>query len=276
MDLTIHHNFGSLKASYDTFSNVLYTAISSLSKVNKVNKKHYNLETSSSKALTVKNSGEFTVVTEDKEVLIKTGTIDELSVERSNNYLNTKGFDILTATNANLPIHQFLMCGYSNRSARSIVKNLLNKDDSITGSKGDDFLCGYRGDDTIYGGHGADVLYGGKGKDNFVYESIQDSGVFASKTINGSLHAGGNSYTSAVFNDVILDFRSGRDKIDLTKLNLTSKKCLSITASTFYATDSRDQTSYSLWVDQDIDGNPDMIIEFSDTQKKLELSDVLI
>ena len=81
MDLTIHHSFGSQNSSYDTFSNILYTAISSLSKVNNVNKKHYNLETSSSKALTVKNSGEFTVVTEGNETLIKTGIIDEISVE---------------------------------------------------------------------------------------------------------------------------------------------------------------------------------------------------
>ena len=276
MDLTILHSFGSQNSSYDTFSNILYTAISSLSKVNKINENQFDLETSSSKALTVKNVGEFTLVTEGKESLIKSGTIDELSVRRSDNYLNTAGFDILTATNVNMHIHKFLICGYSNRSAGSVVKKLLQKSDSITGSKGNDFLCSYRGNDTIYGGQGADIMYGGHGRDYFVYKSIQDSGVFASTTINGSLQAGGNSYASAAFNDIILDFRSGRDKIDLTKINLSSKKCLTIVTDTYYSTDSRDQISYSLWVDEDTDGNPDMIVGFSETQKPLKLSDILI
>ena len=275
MELVIHHNFGTVSSKYDTFSNILYKTVSNLISVKKATKSQYNLATSTTKSLNIECSGDFTL--NSKDSLIKSGSIDQLTIKRADNYLGTSGFNIVSITDADIGIHDFLMSGNSNKTSAGYAKKFLKRNDSITGSSGDDFLGGYRGHDTIRGGLGADVLYGGHGKDHFVYESIEESGTFASTTTNGTLRLGGNSYIEASFNDIIIDFRSGRDKIDLTALNLSSKKSLSIVDKTFIDTDNDVlNTSYSLWVDSDMDGNTDMVISFAETQKPLKLNDVLI
>ena len=71
-------------------------------------------------------------------------------------------------------------------------------DDKIYGGSGNDTINGNNGCDTIIGGYGADKLTGGNGDDRFVYLSAADS--------NAARH------------DVISDFRSGSDRIDLTAL----------------------------------------------------------
>ena len=71
-------------------------------------------------------------------------------------------------------------------------------DDRIYGGSGNDTINGNNGCDTIIGGYGADKLTGGNGDDRFVYLSAADS--------NAARH------------DVISDFRSGSDRIDLTAL----------------------------------------------------------
>jgi VCBS repeat-containing protein len=71
-------------------------------------------------------------------------------------------------------------------------------DDVIYGGSGNDTINGNNGCDTIIGGYGADKLTGGNGDDRFVYLSAADS--------NAGRH------------DVITDFRSGSDRIDLTAL----------------------------------------------------------
>ena len=71
-------------------------------------------------------------------------------------------------------------------------------DDKIYGGSGNDTINGNHGCDTIIGGYGADKLTGGYGDDRFVYLSAADS--------------------SAARHDVISDFRSGSDRIDLTAL----------------------------------------------------------
>ena len=69
-------------------------------------------------------------------------------------------------------------------------------DDDLSGGTGDDILRGGRGNDTLDGGEGDDILIGGRGADTFVF--------------------GANSG-----DDVIRNFESGEDQIDLTMLNLT-------------------------------------------------------
>lgn len=71
-------------------------------------------------------------------------------------------------------------------------------DDTIYGGSGRDTIDGGYGCDTIIGGYGADHLTGGKGNDSFVFLSAADSraGRF----------------------DVISDFKSGSDRIDVTAL----------------------------------------------------------
>ena len=71
-------------------------------------------------------------------------------------------------------------------------------DDKIYGGSGNDTINGNHGCDTIIGGYGADKLTGGNGDDRFVYLSAANS--------NAARH------------DVISDFRSGSDRIDLTAL----------------------------------------------------------
>ena len=71
-------------------------------------------------------------------------------------------------------------------------------DDTIYGGSGSDTINGNNDNDTIIGGFGADQLTGSNGNDRFVYLSAADS--------NANLF------------DIITDFASGSDKIDLATL----------------------------------------------------------
>ncbi|MEH2612198.1 VCBS domain-containing protein [Bradyrhizobium sp. AZCC 1693] len=71
-------------------------------------------------------------------------------------------------------------------------------DDTIYGGSGSDTINANNGNDTIIGGFGSDLLTGSNGDDRFVYLSVADS-------------------NAAQF-DVISDFRSGSDRIDLAAL----------------------------------------------------------
>ncbi|MEM7319551.1 MAG: fasciclin domain-containing protein [Pseudomonadota bacterium] len=63
--------------------------------------------------------------------------------------------------------------------------------DLLIGDEGHDNIFGGSGKDTIDGGDGNDRLFGGKGSDTFVFENGDDA-------------------------DLIIDFRTGQDKIDLS------------------------------------------------------------
>ncbi len=73
--------------------------------------------------------------------------------------------------------------------------------DVLQGGSGNDYLSGGYGNDILAGGRGADVLRGGAGSDTFVfaYNTFSESGSDA----NGGF-------------DVIRDFQSGTDRIDLS------------------------------------------------------------
>lgn len=77
--------------------------------------------------------------------------------------------------------------------------------DVIDGGANTDLLLGGDGDDTIIGGLGNDLLAGGGGADTFLFRSLQES--FASDTVAA---------------DLIDDFQTGVDKIDISSFNPTS------------------------------------------------------
>jgi len=72
-------------------------------------------------------------------------------------------------------------------------------DDVIFAATGANTIWGGLGDDTLHGGFGRDVMNGGPGADTFVFASGAQIGIAAGR-------------------DVISDFTSGEDRIDLTAL----------------------------------------------------------
>jgi Ca2+-binding RTX toxin-like protein len=74
--------------------------------------------------------------------------------------------------------------------------------DHLLGGADNDVLDGGDGNDILAGGSGNDILTGGKGNDTFVFAPVESDGL-----------PGGN--------DVITDFVSGQDRIDLTAFNTT-------------------------------------------------------
>ncbi len=80
------------------------------------------------------------------------------------------------------------------------VLNGLGGNDKLIGGLGNDTLNGGDGDDILIGGWGKDTLTGGAGKDVFRFESTMDS-------------------PASSLRDVITDFRSGEDKIDLSAID---------------------------------------------------------
>jgi Ca2+-binding RTX toxin-like protein len=83
--------------------------------------------------------------------------------------------------------------------------NGLGGNDRIDGGAGNDTINGGAGNDTIIGGLGRDTLTGGAGNDTFVFRSTGDSG------------------TSNSTRDVITDFVTGQDKIDLSAIDANSR-----------------------------------------------------
>ncbi|MBP6679302.1 MAG: M10 family metallopeptidase C-terminal domain-containing protein, partial [Paracoccus sp.] len=90
--------------------------------------------------------------------------------------------------------------------------DILNGDDGVDrlfGDAGNDRIRGGAGNDVLYGGDGNDRLEGGAGSDTLIGYSGQDVFVFTA----GDNFDGGR--------DLIRDFRSGEDVIDMSGLNLT-------------------------------------------------------
>jgi len=73
--------------------------------------------------------------------------------------------------------------------------------DTLLGLGGNDTLAGSVGDDLLVGGEGSDRLTGGAGSDTFRYDAVSDS------------------YAGAA--DLITDFTTGRDLIDVSALGFT-------------------------------------------------------
>ena len=74
-------------------------------------------------------------------------------------------------------------------------------DDTIWGDGSTDRLYGDAGEDVLVGGAGRDTLFGGADADTFFFRAVSDSGAAASQR------------------DVIADFETGLDLIDLTRID---------------------------------------------------------
>jgi len=96
--------------------------------------------------------------------------------------------------------------------------------DSITGGTAADFLAGGAGNDTISGGTGIDSITGGAGADSMTGGSGADiytlavgsSSVFTASSFVGANIAAGDSVTFGSGIDVITDFTSGTDQLNVT------------------------------------------------------------
>lgn len=86
--------------------------------------------------------------------------------------------------------------GYGGDMLRGLAGN-----DTLFGAAGADQLYGEDGNDRLYGGGGRDTLAGGTGKDTFCFTRIDDTG------------------TTAATRDVVQDFVSRTDRIDLSGID---------------------------------------------------------
>jgi Ca2+-binding RTX toxin-like protein len=99
--------------------------------------------------------------------------------------------------------------GLGNRITGNSGDNLiygLGGDDTLLGGGGSDSLYGGDGNDDLLGGLGADILTGGSGRDIFRYTAAEQSGI-TEETM-----------------DVILDFASRQDRLDLSGIDANTAR----------------------------------------------------
>jgi Ca2+-binding RTX toxin-like protein len=135
-------------------------------------------------------------------------------------------------------------------------------DDQLRGSLADDRLEGGSGNDTLTGGGGADSITGGSGNDLFSFEAIGDSGI------------------GATARDVITDFTTAQDRIDLSAiggLSVVSANSAGNGVADF--TGMANQLAWQqigadmlIYIDQDGDAIADAEIQLSNTNS-LQASD---
>ncbi|NTU52390.1 MAG: DUF4347 domain-containing protein [Chlorobiaceae bacterium] len=92
----------------------------------------------------------------------------------------------------------------------NVLDNVINGNDGanvLSGATGNDTILGVGGNDTINGGTGADVMTGGDGNDLFVFDYLAttESGVVATS------------------HDIITDFVSGQDRLDLSAIDANAR-----------------------------------------------------
>lgn len=111
-----------------------------------------------------------------------------------------------------------------------------SEDDTLTGGTGVDTLIAGAGDDTITGGVGIDTLTGGAGADTFIYAA----------------NAAGAVVSSLAAPDVITDFTSGTDKLQIAQTNAAFLGNFASVASAqaAVAADGRTDLSYFVTGDQ--------------------------
>jgi Ca2+-binding RTX toxin-like protein len=142
--------------------------------------------------------------------LIGNGLNNTLSAGIGNNILNGgSGTDTVSysyassAVTVDLSNTSIQTTGGSGSDTLISIEDLVGSgyNDTLTGSAGNNALYGGAGNDRLTGGGGKDFLVGGAGNDTFAFSTLSDSGI-----------------TSTSW-DVIHDFLSGTDKIDLSKLD---------------------------------------------------------
>lgn len=128
--------------------------------------------------------------------------------------------------------------------------------DYIEGGASANVLKGEQGNDTLVGKGGADTLWGGSGSDVFKYTAISDS------PYNGA-------------SDVIKDFQSGVDKIDLSAFNVSYDSNGGTVGSWQVGIGHNSAGTYWVWVNTDGDSAIEMEITL-DNISNLSGSDFLL
>lgn len=108
--------------------------------------------------------------------------------------------------------------------------------DFLVGSASTDTIVGGSGADTIRGGGGADALFGGGGADIFAYKSVDDS------------RPGASGF------DILHDFQTGVDQLDLTALVANNVSVIRYNGGSFVSGVSAGKT-FQIASTQDINGN---------------------
>ena len=108
-----------------------------------------------------------------------------------------------------------------------------NRDD-IDGGPGDDRLFGGRGDDTLYGGEGNDILKGGPGADTLVAGSGDDmlDGGAGADVLDGGIGIDTFVFAPGHGEDTVMNFRNGRDLIDVKAFGLPGFDDLDVSSGT--------------------------------------------
>ena len=104
---------------------------------------------------------------------------------------------------------------------RSDVMNGGSLDDTLSGGKGNDTLSGMAGDDVLSGGKGSDKLFGGAGQDTLNGGKGMD---YLDGGEGADVLSGGKGSDTFKFgdDDLVLDFKSGEDLIDLSSMGVTA------------------------------------------------------
>jgi hypothetical protein len=112
--------------------------------------------------------------------------------------------------------------GDVNMRGSRLADVLIGDDDGndLFGFGGNDALHGMYGDDVMNGGRGADMLYGGEGNDRLFGSRGMD---YLDGGEGADILSGGRGSDIFAFGDqdVITDFRSGEDMIDLNGMGIT-------------------------------------------------------
>ncbi|MFN4140974.1 M10 family metallopeptidase C-terminal domain-containing protein [Aestuariivirga sp.] len=139
-----------------------------------------------------------------------------------------------------------------------------NDPDVLYGGSGNDILLGSNGSDTIYGGSGSDQVTGGGGADNLYGGFGADTFIYA---------AVGDSTNSA--KDIIHDFASGLDEIDLQGVYAGSLNFNGGTAANYSVWYTTDATSTTVFADINGDATADIVIGLTEP-KTLTADDFLL
>lgn len=107
-------------------------------------------------------------------------------------------------------------------AARNVLSG-MNGSDRLTGRDGADLLQGHSGSDWLHGGQGRDTLMGGRGKDVLIGAEGRDiltGGGDADRFVFRKMDDIGVRLSAA---DIIRDFDSGNDLIDLRRIDASSE-----------------------------------------------------
>ena len=98
-----------------------------------------------------------------------------------------------------------------------------NHNDLVNGGRGNDRIYGDKGDDRLIGGPKNDKLFGGSGRDTLTGEAGQDQLFGGSGADTFIFHGTNESNQKRAKADVIIDFEQGRDVIDLSSIDASTK-----------------------------------------------------